>query len=127
MNSSDGKTEGTTRKRNQINSALVSGRKGGSATQSAISRISRHLQDDQGIGIRTSRPEYGDTTSANTGKILGRLENLEKRFFSYVRTHQERLDLSKKESEVAEEEFTKEVADLKRDILALMQETEDPE
>lgn len=126
MNSIDGKTKGTIGKRNQINGALVSGGERGFTTQSAISRIQGYLQDDQGIGIRASRPEYGDTTSANTGKILGRLENLEKRFFSYVRSHQERLDLRKKESEVAEEEFAKEVAELKQDILALMQQTEDP-
>lgn len=124
MSSKNGKTQRITGKRDTTISTTVARGKGVSTTESTISGLQGYVEADQGIGDRGARREHSKLASANTGEILGRLENLERRFFGYVKAQQEHLDSRKKESELVQAEFSKEVADLKREILGLMQETE---
>lgn len=66
--------------------------------------------------------EYRDT---NPGKLLGRLELLEKAFYGYVHGHQERLKTRFKESTELEAAFTEELQVIKQGLRDLAQQVED--
>jgi vacuolar-type H+-ATPase subunit I/STV1 len=59
---------------------------------------------------------YGNTPS---GKILQRLDKLEETHYEYVHAHQNRLQARLDESKKLEDEFRKEAAKLRQEILAL--------
>lgn len=124
MCNTNGKTERVTRKRDEADSTLVSRREGSSTAQSSTTGLQRHFQNDQGVSDRGDRCEHRQFPGSAAGKILERLENLEKRFFSYAKAHQERLDLRKRESEIAVEEFAIEAASLKQDLINILQDQE---
>jgi len=127
MCSNNGKTERVTGKRNENDSAHLPRREGGATAESSATRLQKHFQTDSSISNRGDRCESRQLASSTPGKILTRLENLETRFFSYVKGHQDRLDLRRKESEIAEQEFAAEAALLKEDILHLIRDQQEAE
>ncbi|MEH1986631.1 MULTISPECIES: hypothetical protein [unclassified Nostoc] len=66
--------------------------------------------------------EPGDTSP---GKLLGRLELLEKAFYGYVHGHQERLKTRFKESTELEAVFTEELQLIKQGLRDLAHQVED--
>ncbi|MDZ8052963.1 MAG: hypothetical protein RMX68_005815 [Aulosira sp. ZfuVER01] len=66
--------------------------------------------------------EYGDSPA---GKLLSRLELLEKAFYGYVHGHQERLKTRYKESTELESAFTEELQVIKQGLRDLAQQVED--
>ncbi|MEH1790551.1 MAG: hypothetical protein V7L23_34555 [Nostoc sp.] len=94
----------------------------------------------QGDGIEGSgRVNQGNIEQADTpgtdvqsrdsspGKLLGRLELLEKAFYGYVHGHQERLKTRFRESTELESAFTEELQAIKRGLRDLAQQVEDDE
>jgi len=65
----------------------------------------------------------GDTPS---GKILQRLDKLEETHYRYVHAHQTRLQARLDESKQLEEQFRREAADLRQQILELAAEEHQP-
>lgn len=86
----------------------------------------------QGEGRTTSSNiEQGNTFGTDVtgdsspGKILSRLELLEKAFYGYVRGHQNRLKARYEESTELEAAFTKELQVIKQELRDLAQQAED--
>lgn len=81
--------------------------------------------NDSGFSQRGNRSDCDNKpVDGNLGKVLEHLGNLESRFYKYVHAHQERLDLRRKESTAAEQEFQQEVEQLREKIFALLAQKE---
>ncbi|AVH73829.1 hypothetical protein [Nostoc sp. 'Lobaria pulmonaria (5183) cyanobiont'] len=83
-------------------------------------------------GTNTGNIQQGDTIGADVqygdssaGKLLGRLELLEKAFYGYVHGHQDRLKTRYKESTELESAFTEELQVIKQGLRELAQQVED--
>ncbi|MEH1910208.1 hypothetical protein [Nostoc sp.] len=83
-------------------------------------------------GTNTGNIQERDTIGANIqngdsppGKLLSRLELLEKAFYGYVHGHQERLKTRYKESTELETAFTEELQVIKQGLRDLAQQVED--
>jgi hypothetical protein len=87
--------------------------------------LQRPQCNDSGFSTWRSRGECDNKpVDANLGEVLEHLGNLETRFYSYVHAHQERLDIRRKESSEAEQEFQQEAKELREKILSLLGENE---
>ncbi|MHC5823973.1 MAG: hypothetical protein ACYT04_51095 [Nostoc sp.] len=82
-------------------------------------------------GTNTGNIQERDTVGANVqhgntppGKLLSRLELLEKAFYGYVHGHQERLKTRYKESTELETAFTEELQVIKQGLRDLAQQVE---
>ena len=83
-------------------------------------------------GINQGNIKQADTSGTDVqpgdgspGKLLGRLELLEKAFYGYVHGHQERLKTRFKESTELESAFTQELEVIKQGLRDLAQQVED--
>jgi len=116
----NGQTQGIIAGRGQAICSDFSERQGSFDAQSQAAGIQGCFSHDQELGCRTARYNSLQSVYPDIGKILERLDVLEKKFSSYVKSHQERLDLRKQESVVAEEDFLRESAELRTDIISLI-------
>lgn len=116
----------------------VSGRRKNSQRKNESERLGKHgenspIEGTDQIGNAAINSTREDTTwpdsqrNPNSGKILERLELIETTFLSYVHGHQQRLETRLDESKKVEEEFRKEAAELRSEILALASKSEEPE
>ncbi|MEH2052044.1 hypothetical protein [Nostoc sp.] len=118
----------------------VSGRRKTSQYKNESAGLGKHGQDspDEGnnqIGNAPTDSTGEDTPwssrqrNPNPGKILERLELIERTFLSYVHGHQHRLETRLDESKSVETTFKEEVQALKQEIYHLTSDTnkENPE
>lgn len=120
MDRVNGKTKEIGRRRNNSRTEAKSERVGG---------VTRKGQSDGTIEVSASgedsnrgNPDWKLATIRDTtaGKILERLESLEKRHLEYVHSHQARLKARLGESEESENEFKEESNQIKSDIYHLV-------
>lgn len=120
MMNSDAKTENTSGRRDKRINQNKQSRLGETGHDSSINGYER--KSGSVAGDRTGRDsartdfEYGD---ASFGKILQRLDKLEEAHYQYVEAHQNRLRARLDESEQLEQQFRKEAAELRQQILDL--------
>ncbi len=118
MKTKNGKTQNT------------SGRRKTSQYKNESARLGEHGQDSPVEGINQIRNASIDSTrkdipwgntqrNPNSGKILERLELIERTFLSYVHGHQNRLETRLHESKNVESVFREEVQALKQEIYHL--------
>ncbi|MBD2435835.1 hypothetical protein H6G69_03340 [Nostoc sp. FACHB-110] len=120
MDDLNGKTEKIRRRRNNSRTQTKSKRMGGVAKESQSNgtfQISVSGEDSNRGNPDWKLTPVRDTTA---GKILERLEALEKRHLEYVHAHQSRLKARLGESEEAENEFIEEANQIKSDIYHLV-------
>ncbi|WP_143842102.1 hypothetical protein [Nostoc sp. 106C] len=120
MDSVNGKTKEIGRRRNHSGTQAESKRMGGVAEKSqsdGTNKISASGEDSNRGNTDWKLATVRDTTA---GKILERLEALEKRHLEYVHSHQARLRARLGESEEAENEFKEESNQIKSDIYHLV-------
>lgn len=120
MDRVNGKTKEIGRRRSHGGTQTESKRMGGVAKKSqcdGIIEISASGEDSNRGNPDWKLAPVRDTTA---GKILERLESLEKRHLEYVHSHQARLKARLGESEEAENEFKEESDQIKSDIYHLV-------
>lgn len=120
MNSVNGKTKEIGRRRGYGGTQPESermGRAGQESQSDGTIEIKVSREDRDGRDINWKLAPVRDTTA---GKILERLEALEKRHLEYVHSHQARLKARLGESEEAENEFKEESNQIKSDIYHLV-------
>ncbi|WP_375495570.1 hypothetical protein [uncultured Nostoc sp.] len=123
----DGKAE-KDRKRNKGNSSDRRSGLGGVRASSSVDGI-------EPIGIATADSTEENTSGttivcdgdSSAGKILERLEMLEKAFLVYVGGHQHRLESRLVESKEFQSSFTQEVQIIKQEIYNLASKPKEPE
>lgn len=110
----------------------IGGRRNNSGTQAKSKRVGGVTQKGPSDGIVEISTSGEDSNRGNpdwklapvrdttAGKILERLEALEKRHLEYVHSHQARLKARLGESEEAENEFKEESNQIKSDIYHLV-------
>ncbi|MEH2312360.1 MAG: hypothetical protein V7K35_13395 [Nostoc sp.] len=112
----------------------VSGRRKTSQYKNESTGLGKHGQDSPGEGNNQIGNAPTDSTGEDTsrsnrernpnpGKILERLELIERTFLSYVRGHQHRLETRLDESKSVETTFKEEVQALKQEIYHLTSDT----
>jgi hypothetical protein len=112
----------------------TSGRRKNSEREDERIRLGEHGQNSQVYGINQIGITSFDSSRENStwtdrqgssdpGKILERLELIEKTFLSYVRGHQDRLEARLEESKNVESVFREEVQALKQEIYCLSSTT----
>ncbi len=108
----------------------VSGRRKTSKYKNESARLGEHGQDSPGEGNNQignaptnstgeDTPRSNRQRNPNPGKILERLELIERTFLSYVHGHQHRLETRLDESKSVETTFKEEVQALKQEIYHL--------
>lgn len=123
----DGKAE-KNRKRNKGNSSDQRGRLGsvrGSSSVDGAKPIGIATTDSSGQSTPGTTVVWDGESAA--GKILERLELLEKAFRTYVGGHQHRLEARLGESKEFEASFTEEVQIIKQEIYNLAVNPKEPE
>ncbi|MEJ1930814.1 hypothetical protein WDZ92_11180 [Nostoc sp. NIES-2111] len=100
-------------------------------------RLGQHGEDSPVYGLDSLGTSPADSSGENytwltnhqgndnPGKILERLELIEKTFLSYVQGHQQRLETRLEESKVVETVFREEVQALKQEIYHLTAKPEE--
>ncbi|MBH8564994.1 hypothetical protein I8748_22890 [Nostoc sp. CENA67] len=120
MDCANGKTKEISRRCNYCGAEIESERMGGVTEESSsdgTNKISVSREDRHGGNPDWKLVPVRDTTA---GKILERLEALEKRHLEYVHSHQARLKARLGESEQSENEFKEECNQIKSDIYHLV-------
>ncbi|MBW4479673.1 MAG: hypothetical protein KME54_23210 [Tolypothrix brevis GSE-NOS-MK-07-07A] len=120
MDCVNGKTKEVGRRRNYSRTQPESKRMGGVEEESqrnGTKQIKVSREDSDRGNTDWKLAPVRDTTA---GKILERLEILEKRHLEYVHSHQARLKARLGESEEAENEFKEESNQIKTDIFHLV-------
>ncbi len=120
MDCVNGKNEKIGGRRNDSGTQAKSERMGGVAKKSQSNgtiEISANREDSDRGNPDWKLVPIRDTTA---GKIIERLEALEKRHLEYVHAHQARLKARLGESEEAENEFKEETNQIKSDIYYLV-------
>lgn len=112
------------------------GRRKDSKRQNERERLGEHGENSSVYGVNPIRTSSinspGENNSwttnhegnVNSGKILERLELIERTFLSYVHGHQQRLETRLEESKTAEIVFKEEVEALKQEIYQLTSKQE---
>ncbi|MEH2288312.1 hypothetical protein [Nostoc sp.] len=124
MDSINGKNEEIGGRRNDSGTQTKSECMGGVAEKSQSNgtiEISVNREDSYRGNTDWRLVSIRDTTA---GKIIERLEALEKRHLEYVHAHQARLKARLGESEEAENEFKEETSQIKSDIYHLVTQEE---
>ncbi len=124
MISNDGKTEKISRRHDDSFSPHE---------QEGLGRFrgSSSIDGAESLGFTQTHYSRQDSTRSDqqrnpsSGKILERLEVIERTFLSYVHGHQERLETRLNESKKAETIFIEEVQALKEEIYNLASETDE--